>query len=142
MLLGFVVVFGFLIFSKVGISYHILLLPLIFLAEYLMALGFTLFFSAITVYLRDMEYIVSVLLMAWIWATPIMYAVDTLEPTIAKLLLINPLTSVIMSYHNILYYHTVPTPTTLIGILLVGVVLLIIGEVVFVRLEGNFAEEL
>ncbi len=142
MLLGFVVVLGFLIFSKVGISYHILLLPLIFLAEYLMALGFTLFFSAITVYLRDMEYIVSVLLMAWIWATPIMYAVDTLEPTIAKLLLINPLTSVIMSYHNVLYYHIVPTPATLIGILLVGVVLLIIGEVVFVHLEGNFAEEL
>ena len=72
-----------------------------------------------------------------------MYAVDTLEPTIAKLLLINPLTSVIMSYHNVLYYHIVPTPATLIGILLVGVVTLDrVLEVVFVHLEGNFAEEL
>lgn len=142
MMLAFIVVFVFLIFSKVGISWHLLLLPVIMLEQYFIALGFTLFFSAITVYLRDMEYIVGVLLMAWIWATPIMYSVETLDPRIARLLLINPMTSIVMSYHNLLYYHNVPTLLTILGLLAIGLCLLLIGEAVFVRLEGNFAEEL
>ena len=142
MMLAFIVVFIFLVFSKVGISWHLLLLPVIMLEQYLVALGFTLFFSAVTVYLRDMEYIVNVLLMAWIWATPIMYSIDILDPGVAKLLLINPMTPIIMSYHNLLYYHNVPTLLTILGLLAIGLFLLLIGEAVFVRLEGNFAEEL
>lgn len=142
MILAFVVVFIFLVFSNIGISYHILLLPLVWISEYLIALGFTLFFSAITVYLRDMEYIVNVLLMAWIWATPIMYSIDAIPENIKKLLFINPMTSVVISYHDILYYHTWPSLVALVGALIVGCVFVIIGEIVFVRLEGNFAEEL
>ncbi len=142
MLLAFVVVLAFLLFSQVGISWHIVLLPVIMFAEYLVALGFTLFFSAITVYLRDMEYIVSVLLMAWIWATPIMYDINNLGQQVGRLLLLNPMTPIMMSYRNLLYYHQTPTLRTLLGVLGIGFVLLVIGELVFVRLEGNFAEEL
>ena len=112
------------------------------IAEYLIALGFTLFFSAITVYLRDMEYIVGVLLMAWIWATPIMYATDTVPEPVMKLLMINPMTQIVMSYHDILYYHVVPSAVRIGTVLIIGIVLLLVGEVVFKRLEGNFAEEL
>ena len=142
MLLAFIPIFLFIIFSPVGLSWHVLLLPLVWLTEYIIALGFTLFFASVTVYLRDMEYIVGVLLMAWIWATPIMYALDYLPPIVGKLLLLNPMTLVISSYHNLLYYHQMPTMLTLFGSLLEGIVLLIIGEIIFARLEGNFAEEL
>lgn len=142
MLLAYIVIFGFLVFSKIGITWHLVFLPVIMIAQYLIALGFTLFFSSITVYLRDMEYIVSVLLMAWIWATPIMYSMDNIPQAVAKLLMLNPMTPIIMSYHNICYYHVTPTLLTVFGTLGIGLLLVVIGEVVFVRLEGNFAEEL
>lgn len=142
MLLAFLVIFVFLIFSEVGITWHLLLLPLVWLAEYMIALGFALFFSAVTVYLRDVEYIVGVLLMAWIWATPIMYALDAIPPQLARIVLLNPMTLVVESYHNLLYFHRISTPLTWSGMFVVGAVLLIIGELVFVHLEGNFAEEL
>lgn len=142
MLLAFVVIFVFLIFSEVGITWHLLFLPLVWLAEYMIALGFALFFSAITVYLRDMEYIVGVLLMAWIWATPIMYALDAIPVQLAKIVLLNPMTLVVESYHNLLYFHRMSTPLTWGGMFVVGLALLIVGELVFVHLEGNFAEEL
>ncbi len=143
MLLSFIVVFIFLIISGRGFSGPALIcLPFIMIAEYLIALGFTLFFSAITVYLRDMEYIVGVLLMAWIWATPIMYATDTVPEPVMKLLMINPMTQIVMSYHDILYYHVVPSVIRIGAVLIIGIVLLLVGEVVFKRLEGNFAEEL
>ncbi len=142
MLLGFIVIFIFLIFSPVGISAHILFLPVIFIAEYMIALGFTLMFASITVYLRDMEYIVNVLLMAWIWGTPIMYDISLVPAPLQKILLLNPMTSVIVSYHDLLYYHALPGVLTVIMLYVVGLVLLLLGETVFVRLEGNFAEEL
>ena len=142
MLLASVVVFCFLVFSRMGISWHLLLVPFVMIFEYMIALGLTLFFSAVTVYLRDMEYIVGVLLQAWIWATPIMYALDAIPAYFGRILLLNPMTLVISSYHNLLYYHQLPTALTWAGMFLSGSVVLIVGELVFARLEGNFAEEL
>lgn len=143
MLLSFVIVFSFLFISGVGVNPAVLLwLVPVMLAEYLVALGFTLFFSAITVYLRDMEYIVGVLLMAWIWATPIMYTLDGRSETVISLLKLNPMTNIALAYQNILYYKTMPDVMGVLGALFTGIILVIIGEVVFVRLEGNFAEEL
>lgn len=143
MLLSFVIVFLFLFISGIGVNPIVLpmLIP-VMIAEYLVALGFTLFFSAITVYLRDMEYIVGVLLMAWIWATPIMYTLDGRSPIVINILKINPMTNIILAYHDILYYKAMPSITAIGLVLLVGIILLLIGEMVFVRLEGNFAEEL
>lgn len=143
MLLSFVIVFIFLFISGVGVSLRVLywLFP-VMIAEYFVALGFTLFFSAITVYLRDMEYIVGVVLMAWIWATPIMYTLDGRSEFVVRVLKLNPMTTIILSYQNILYYQTMPDVSALGCVILVGILLLIIGEAVFIRLEGNFAEEL
>lgn len=145
LLLSMIVVFGFILFSGIGFSPLVLLLPFVFLIEYMISLGFALFFAAITVYLRDMEYVVNVILMAWIWATPIMYSPDTLMQQyqwIADLLRVNPLTSVMYLFRDILYYHQMPAAIDIILPTVWGIVLMVIGEFVFKRLEGNFAEEL
>lgn len=143
MLLSFVIVFLFVFISGIGVNVQALvwLLP-VMVAEYLVALGFTLFFSAITVYLRDMEYIVGVLLMAWIWATPIMYTLEGRSEWIVTLLKVNPMTNIILAYQSVLYHKAIPDVLSIVGVILVGIVLVIIGESVFIRLEGNFAEEL
>ena len=143
MLLSFVIVFFVLFVSGVGVNPAVLvwLLTVIF-AEYLAALGFTLFFASITVYLRDMEYIVGVLLMAWIWATPIMYTLDGRSPAVVSLLYVNPMTSIIVAFHDILYYKVMPSVSSIGIAIQIGIVLLIVGELVFAHLEGNFAEEL
>lgn len=145
LLLSMIVVFGFIFFSGIGFSPMLILLPIVFLIEYVISLGFALLFSAITVFLRDMEYVVSVILMAWIWATPIMYAPDGLMgqyPWLVHLLRVNPLTSVMYLYRDILYYHQMPLLIDLILPVVWGIVLLIVGELVFKQMEGNFSEEL
>ena len=45
-------------------------------------------------------------------------------------------------FHDILYYHTFPSLAMLLVIMVEAVGTLIIGEVVFARLEGDFSEEL
>lgn len=145
LLLSMLVVFGFILFSGIGFSPLIVLLPYALIIEYAIALGFSLLFASVTVYLRDMEYIVNVILMAWIWATPIMYAPEAViaqYPWFETILRINPLTSVMYLYRDILYYHQFPAMVDIVLPLIWGVALLIIGEFVFKKLEGNFAEEL
>lgn len=145
LLLSMLVVFGFILFSGIGFSPLLLLLPAVLLIEYAISLGMALIFASVTVYLRDMEYVVNVILMAWIWATPIMYSPDTLIDQydwIVDLLRINPLTSVMYLFRDILYYHRMPMMIDMILPLIWGIVLMVLGEFVFGRLEGNFAEEL
>ena len=143
MLLAFIIVFAFIIIGGVGVDLKIIwLLPLIWIQEFVLALGFTLIFSAITVYLRDMEYIVGVLMMAWIWGTPIMYSLDILPSNVVNLLKINPMTLIVSNYHDILYYKVLPNIDNMIIVTIEAFVICIIGEIVFYKLEGGFAEEM
>ncbi|MBE5924455.1 MAG: ABC transporter permease [Lachnospiraceae bacterium] len=145
LLLSMLVVFGFVLFSKVGFSWHIIMLPYALFVEYAIALGFALIFACVTVYLRDMEYVVNVILMAWIWATPIMYAPEPVInsfPWMEMVFRINPMASVMYLYRDILYYHQMPTLIDVFLPLAWSVVLLLFGEFIFMKLEGDFAEEL
>lgn len=143
MLLSFIVMAAFLIVSRVGFSIHLILLPVIIVIEYMLALGFALMAASITVYLRDLEYVINVVLMAWIWGTPIMYAAEGIPDTLLKkILYLNPLTEVTNCYHDIFYYHSWPTPTDIAYPAVFGVVVVVVGFKVFSLLNRRFVEEL
>ncbi len=143
MLLAFIIVFLFVIGGGVGINPMVIwYLPCVMIMEYILCVGFAVLFSAITVYIRDMEYIVGILLMAWIWGTPIMYDMARLPQWVKTILLCNPMTSVVQSYHAVLYYKKMPDSIyTIIG-WAAAIAAFVIGEMVFARVEGDFAEEL
>lgn len=143
MLFAFVIIFVLVFVFGVGIDPTVIwALPLVMLAEYLVALGFSLAFSSIAVYLQDMIHIVEVIVSIWIWATPVMYTLDYLPARLAQLLKINPMTDIITCYHLLIYNKWLPSPQLMIGCLLVGVLVTVVGELVFAHLEPNFAEEL
>jgi len=144
MLLSFIIIFAVVIFSGVGLNLlAILCLPVIMLVEYIMALGMAMLFSAITVFFRDMEHILSIIIMAWIYLTPVLYPIDMINNrTIQKLFYINPMTSVIVAYRDVLYYAKVPDLSTLLIAFGFGVLILLTGFFAFSRLKRHFAEEL
>lgn len=142
MLLSFIVVFLVVLVSGVGVGTSVVWLPLVMIVEYIMTLGLTLVASAVTVYFRDIEHIISVILMAWIWITPIMYSADTVPEEFRGVLYLNPMTSIIEAYHDILYYKTAPVLNDLLLSGGIAIGLLIVGMLVFIRLERRFAEEL
>lgn len=143
MLFCFVIVFAVLLISGIGISVKALLyLPLIMGIEYLLALGFALVVSAGTVFFKDLEHITTVLLMAWIYGTPIMYSLNIVPQSIRWIFKVNPMTAVIESYHNILYWKVIPSGRDILYAAAFAAVMLVIGECVFAKLDNNFAEEL
>lgn len=143
MLLCFIVVFVVLIFSGKGVSgIALLYLPIIMIIEYALALGLTLLFSALTVYFRDMMHILGIVTMAWQFVTPVMYSEDMVPARMLWIFHLNPMTSIITAYRNILYDKTPPDLRTLIEASVLGIVLLITGELIFMHLQKNFAENI
>ncbi len=143
MLLCFIVIFIVLIFSKVEINLEALLyLPIIMLVEYVLSLGIAMLSSAVTVYFRDLEHILSIIGMAWMYLTPVMYSIEIVPKNYLALFNLNPMTPIIIAYRDILYYAQVPKLGTLAHAFILGVMILCIGFVVFNKLQRGFAEEL
>lgn len=143
MLLSFVVVFLVIAVSGTGINFiAILYLPIIMVVEYILALGMAMIFSALTVYFRDLEHILGIVTMAWQFLTPIMYSIEIVPESMMPVFMANPMTPIIIAYRDILYYKQIPHISTLLHAFVLGIVILILGSVVFNQLQKRFAEEL
>lgn len=150
MLFCFVVVFIVVFISGTKLSIlGLLCLPAVMIVEYVLALGIAMITSAITVYFRDLEHILGIISMAWMYLTPVVYSQDlitgnaSINPTLKFLFLhVNPMTSIINAYRSILYYGAAPDMSTLLEAVILGIVFLVIGLFVFGKLKKHFAEEL
>lgn len=116
-------------------------------------LAFAFFFSAINVYLRDVQYLVEVVTMLLMWLSPVLYSWQMASQIISNPVLLeaytnNPLTLAVLGFQRAFWVagDTLAQPAHLVlrmsVALLVGLVLLVISHRVFVRLQGNFAQEL
>lgn len=143
MLLTFIVIFAVLIFSGYGINIKILwALPIVMIVEYLLALGIAMLSSALTVYFRDLEYILGIVSMAWMYITPVLYDISVVPEEYKALVYLNPMTGVILCYKDILYYKQLPQLETMGIAFIMGVGFLVIGFVCFNVLQKRFVEEL
>ncbi len=143
MLFSFIVVFIVIIFSGVDINFLALMyLPLIMIIEFTLVLGITFLTSSITVYLRDLEHIMTILNMLWMYLTPILYSITMIPAVYLPYIQLNPMTAVIVAYRDILYYAQVPMMGTLLNAVLMALTVLIVGYLVFTKIQRYFAEEL
>ena len=143
MLYCFVIVFIVVAFSGVGFSIEALVwLPVVMVIEYMLGLGIALISSSVTVYFRDLEHILGILSLAWMYMTPIMYSGDIVPKGYQFYFNLNPMTPIISAYRDILYYGQVPDGFVLLQACSVGLMLLTVGVMVFGQLKRRFAEEL
>ena len=143
MLLSFIIVFLAVLISGFGFKLQALIyLPLIMVIEYLFALGIAFIVSSITVYFRDLEQIVGVIMMAWIYITPIMYNMEYIPEQYRPLIVLNPMTPIVEVYHQILYYRMIPTTNYLLLAGGASLAVFVVGFLVFTKLDKNFAEEM
>ena len=137
-----IIILAFVIFSGVGLSWYILLYPLILLVQYILLLGISFIVSSVTVYFRDLEHIIGVVLMAAFYGTPIVYKLEQLPANLQIIMQLNPMTHLINAYRDIFYYHQMPNMKILCLLLGISVILTIIGYFIFKKLQKGFAEEL
>lgn len=118
------------------------------------ATAFSLLLSAVNVYLRDVQYLVEVLLLLLLWASPIVYSWEMVKGVLGDGIALeiytnNPITLGVLGFQQALWLSgqgAVEFPGDLmlrLGIaFLIGCVLLVLFQRVFSKLQGNFAQAL
>lgn len=119
-----------------------------------LATALALLLSATNVYLRDVQYLVEIMLMIFMWASPIVYSWGMVQkelathPLLQQLYLANPMTLVVLGFQKAFWVtgDGQPFPEHLgRGLVLmfgISMVLLWLSQRVFARLQSNFAQEL
>lgn len=120
----------------------------------LFSLGLGLLFGAMNVRFRDAENIVELLLLLATWASPVLYywtmVSDVLPSWLVEVYMLNPITQAVELFHYAFWYPITDTDLPLppmLGIntlwtFLIVVATVAIGQTVFRRLEGRFAQDL
>ena len=127
----------------------------------LLSYGLGLIFGVANVFFRDSENIVDMLLMVATWFSPVLYSWtmvrDTLYPWVFNVFMINPLTVAVELFHYGFWHPTlrpedlalpasqvVPHLFSFWTPIAIGISLLtvLIGDLLFRKFEGNFAQEL
>jgi ABC-type polysaccharide/polyol phosphate export permease len=117
-------------------------LPLIILTMFAFSFGTILLTSAISVYSRDFEYLITALARILFWVTPIFYTTDSLTGVLSTIVWLNPLTYYVEGLRDIIYTGIMPETELLIMCTIISAVMLAIGAYVFERLKDGFAERI
>lgn len=137
-----IIILGFTLAYGMGLTPYILLYPIIVLVQYVLLMGISLIVSSVTVYFRDLQHFIGVLLQLLFYATPIVYSIETIPANFRWVLKLNPMTYIIEGYRDIFYNRAMPDMKMLGVILVIGLVLCVIGYLIFSKLQKRFAEEL
>ena len=140
-LISCLIIIIFVLIGGIGLSKVIIFLPLVMLIQYMLQLGILFISSAIDIYIRDAEYIINFFVNLLFYATPVLYTADLFPEKYRWILSLNPMTTIINSYRDIFYSKVLPNFKMLGIIFIVSLVLLIIGYIIFKKLEKGFAEE-
>ena len=142
-LLALIVYAVFAMIAHLALGPSLILLPVLILNEFLFIAGLALMLSALNVFFRDVGVILEAVTLAWFFLTPIFYDVGEVQPQHVSLFYwLNPMASLVESYRMILYRGGWPDPLFLLRTFVTGLVVFIIGYVIFLKLSPRFGEEL
>jgi ABC-type polysaccharide/polyol phosphate export permease len=134
-----VVVGVLLVVARVGLSAQLLWLPLLVGTLIILAASLAIMFSAASLFLRDVKYIVEVFLTFAIFFTPVFYE-SSLFGRWAPLLLVNPVSPLLEGISTTVILHRSPSLPWLVYSLVCTGVLFPVALTMFKKLEPFFAE--
>jgi len=136
-----VVITVFLVISGVGVSVHLIWVPVLIVLLVLLATAFAIMFSAATLFFRDVKYIVEVILTFAIFFTPVFYESHLFGPW-APLLLVNPVSPLLEGLSTVVILHQSPPLFWFVYSSVVTAVLFILALLMFQKLDPFFAESI
>lgn len=137
-----IIILGFVIFGGLGITKYIIFYPIILMIQYFLVLGIGFIISSITVYLRDIQHFIGVLLQLLFYAAPVVYSANSIPDNFKWILKYNPMTYIINAYRDIFFNQVKPDLVGLGTIFLISITICVIGRIIFNRLQKGFAEQL
>lgn len=141
-LVGLIVslIFLFLLFvwSGKNITLHVIMLPIVIVIQFVWLIALAMWLSLITVFVRDTIQILPNLLMATLFATPILYPFENMPRIIQLISYGNPFYHIAESYRAITLGNKIPSLWGLLFVVLLSTILLYFGLKIFRRAKSHF----
>jgi len=122
------------------LTWWALLLPAVWLAQVVLTIGIVWILAATNVFLRDLQHMVAIFMLALMMLSPIAYTIDALPARLAVFLKLNPLCPIIVSCQDILFFGRFPRGETIYVLAGISLFFFCSGYWYFRRLKQVFAE--
>lgn len=141
-LIGWIIIYPLFFLFNPKIIQLLPLLLVVLLLNFFFVCGLGLVLSILNAFLRDISHLLGILLMFWFWVTPVFYSVDMIPTKFRWVYNLNPMTSFIVYYREIIFRSQIPNPFIFIGAFLWTVFTLTIGLLVFRRFEYKLLKQI
>lgn len=118
----------------------ILWLPALLIPQMMLALGAAWLVASLGVFLRDIAQGITLVLMAWMYLTPIIYPESIVPARYRPFVNANPFAALVRSYRRIFLEGVAPAWSSLAYVAVVGLVLFVFGYWWFAKSRRNFAD--
>jgi lipopolysaccharide transport system permease protein len=136
---AFVILLGMTIVFGIWPTINFVWIPLFLLLLLVTALGFGLWLSAITVYLRDVDMMMPYLFTFWQYASPVIYSVQEIPDNWRLVYALNPMAGVIIGFRWCLLGTVPPGPEIWISAI-VALAAFLTGMMMFLRVQRTMVD--
>src|SRR4030042_2718252 len=121
-----------------GFQPSMLFLPIALIMTIMFTIGISLIISACAVFFIDIVEVYSVILIPWMYLTPIIYPLEIIPPKYLPFLKLNPMYYLVECFRLPIYKGQLPGPQLILCAMFVSVGALLIGYWVFSKLADEF----
>jgi lipopolysaccharide transport system permease protein len=139
-LLFLIIYLYYLYNDSVNPNIYLLLFPLLIIFSGILSLGFGIIITSLTTKYRDLRFLIQFGIQLWMYATPIIYPLSTLEGKLKTIALINPMTSFIEAFKYGFLGHGTFNWYYLTYSLIFTFITILIGILIFNKTEQNFMD--
>lgn len=139
-LLASVVFISFAIFYHLPFTWHVLWVIPIFFIQELFTYGLVLILAALNLFYRDVQYLLNLILVLWMYITPVIYPVEMVPDQYRFIITLNPMAVIINAYRQVILAGGPPNYSSLSIALGLSMITFFLGRMIFKKLEGVFAD--
>lgn len=122
------------------VSIYLFWVPLILLPLVVLASGFSWILALLGVYVRDINQIMGPLTTALLFASPIFYSLNSLPEWLRPWAYLNPITLIVEELRAIIIFGKSPDVVSLAIYLLLGIIIALVGFLLFGNAKKGFAD--
>lgn len=132
----------YMIAYHMPINLNILWVIPIFFIQQIFTLGLSLFFAAANLLYRDIQYLLAMILLLWMYLTPVIYSSDMIPEKYRIIYQLNPMAIIINAYRQVILGGGEPKYSSIIIAFFVSFITLFIGFSYFKSREKIFADNI
>jgi len=137
-----IVLIIYMIAYHMPVNLNILWVIPIFFIQQIFTLGLALFFAASNLIYRDIQYLLSLGLLLWMYLTPVIYPAELVPAKYKIIFQLNPMAVIINAYRQTILGGGAPNYSSLLIAFLLSVLVLLLGLSYFKSREKLFADNI